>query len=82
MSDNRDILMLEFLCRLGSKVDVLIGEVGDLRNRMTRAEHQLAASAAAEAVRHAAVTVRLDRLEAQLDRIQRRPDAPDRRDIV
>jgi predicted nucleic acid-binding Zn-ribbon protein len=82
MSDNRDILMLEFLCRLGTKVDALTAEVRDLRHRITRAEHQLAASAAAEAVHHATITVRLDRLEARLDRLDDRPEATDRPDAA
>jgi len=35
MSGNRDLLVLEFLLRLGAKVDVLTGEVRDLRQRVT-----------------------------------------------
>jgi hypothetical protein len=82
MSANYDILMLELVRRLGAKVDALAGELRDLQHRMTRAEHQLAASAAAEAVHHAVTAVRLDRLEARLDRIEHRPNAPDRSDTA
>jgi hypothetical protein len=78
MSDNHDILVLEFIRRLGAKVEALTGEVRDLCHRVTRAEHQLAALAATEAVHHAATTVRLDRLEARLNQFEGRPEAPDR----
>jgi len=80
MSGNYDLLMLELVRRLGAKVDGLVGELRDLQYRMTRAEQQLAASAAAEAVHHAVTTVRLDRLEARLDGIERRPNAPENSD--
>ena len=59
MSDNHDILVLEFIRRLGAKVEALTGEIRDLRHRVTRAEHRLAALAATEAVHHAATAVRL-----------------------
>ena len=78
MSANYDNLMLELVRRLGAKVDALAGQVRDLQHRTSRAEHHLAASAAAEAVHHAVTAVRLDRLEARLDRIEHRPNAPDR----
>jgi hypothetical protein len=78
MSGNRDILMLEFLRRLGAKLDALTADVRELEHRMTRAERQLAASAAAKAVHHATTTVRLDRLEARLDCIERRSEITDR----
>ena len=78
MSANYDILMMELVRRLGAKVDALAGQVRDLQQRMTRAEHQLAASAAAEGVHHAVTAVRLDRLKARLDRIEHRPNDPDR----
>jgi hypothetical protein len=81
MTGNRDIPMLEFLCRLGTKVDALTNEVRDLRHRMTRTEHQLAATAAAQALHHAAITVRLDRLVARLD-VERRPEATDHPDAA
>ena len=80
MSSNDDILMLELVRRLGAKVDALRGELRDVQHRMTRAERQLAASAAAEAVHHALTAVRLDRLEARLDRIECSPQSPDRSD--
>jgi hypothetical protein len=80
MSGNHDILVLEFLRRLGAKVDALTGDLHDLRHRVTRVERRLAALAATEAVHHAATTVRLDRLEVRLDRIEGRPEATDRSD--
>ena len=80
MSANYDILMMELVRRLGAKVDALAGQVRDLQHRMSRAEHQLATSAAAEAVHHAVTAVRLDRLEAHIDRIEHRSNAPDRPD--
>ncbi len=78
MSSNHDILVLEFLRRLGAKVEGFTAALGDLQHRVTRLEHRLAALAATEAVHHAATTVRLDRLEARLDRIAAGPQAPDR----
>jgi len=78
MSGDRDVLVLEFILRLGAKVDALTGEVRDLRQRMTRVEQRLAGLVATEAVHHAATAVRLDRLEARLDCIEGRPEATDR----
>jgi hypothetical protein len=78
MNGNRDVLVLEFFRRLGAKADVLTTEVRDLQHRLTRAEHQIAASAAADAVHRAAATVRLDRLEAPLERTKRHQETPDR----
>jgi outer membrane murein-binding lipoprotein Lpp len=78
MSGNHDILVLEFLRRLGAKVEALTGEARELRHRVTRVEQRLAALAATEALHHAASTVRLDRLQARLDRIEGRPEATDR----
>jgi len=71
MSDNYDLLLLEFVRRLGAKVDALAGQLRDLRQRVTRAEQQRAASAAAEAVHRAVTMVQLERLKARLERIER-----------
>jgi hypothetical protein len=77
MSDNNSPLMLEFVRRLGAKVDALTGEVRDLRHRMARVERRLAALDATEALHHATIMVRLDRLAARLDRMEDHPDAAD-----
>jgi len=78
MSGNRDILVLEFIRRLGAKVDALTADLRDLRQRVTRLEHRIAAQEANEALHHAATLVSLDRLNARLDRIEYHSEAPDR----
>ena len=74
MSGNRDILVLEFLRRLGTKLDGLTEDVRDLTRRVTTVERQLGGFAATEALHQASTAVRLDRMDARLDRIERRLD--------
>ena len=79
MSENHDILVLEFIRRLGAKVEGLESALRDLRHRVARLEHELAALTATEAMHHAMISVRLDRLEAQVALLDDDdPDALDR----
>ena len=80
MSANYDLLLLESVRRLSAKVEALGAGLRILHQRVTRAERQLAASVAAEAMHHAVNAVRLDRLEARLQQIERGSEATDRSD--
>jgi hypothetical protein len=80
MSANHDLLLLESVRRLSAKLEALGAGLRILHQRLTRAERQLAASVAAEAMHHAVTAVRLDRLEARLQQMARRPEATDRSD--
>ena len=61
MADEPENIMLLLLRRIDEKVDRLVADVQDLKQRMTLVEVQLAGQA-----------VRIDRVEARLDRIERR----------
>lgn len=68
MADTPDSLVLTYLRRLDEKVDRVLGDVQDLKHRMTSLEGQMAG------VRSdmAAMSGRIDRIEGRLDRIERR----------
>jgi hypothetical protein len=61
MTDEPENIMLVLLRRIDDKVDRLVGDVQDLKQRMTLVEIQLAGQ-----------SVRIDRIETRLDRIERR----------
>lgn len=65
MADAPDNLVLEYLRRLDTKVDWLIGDVHGLKVRMTAVEENLAG-----------MQRRIDRLEERLDRRLELSDAP------
>ncbi len=68
MAETPENLVLTFLRRLDEKVDRVLGDIADLKHRMTSLEGQMAG------VRSdmAAMSGRIDRMEARLDRIERR----------
>ena len=68
MAKTSEGLALAQLRRLDEKVDRVIGDVQDLKHRMTSLEGQMAA------VRSdmAAMSGRIDRIEGRLDRIERK----------
>jgi hypothetical protein len=70
MSGEPDNLVLVYLRRLDEKIDRLIGDVQDLKRRVTSLEGQMASIRGDMA----AMSLRIDRIEARLDRIERRLD--------
>jgi archaellum component FlaC len=70
MSDQPSELILVMLRRLDQKVDRLIDDVQDLKQRMTSVERQLGEVR----VDMAGLSGRMDRIEMRLDRMERRLD--------
>lgn len=63
-----DSLILAYLRRLDEKLDRVIGDVGDLRQRVGLVEQQILVSHQ----HYAAVSGRLDRIDQRLDRLESR----------
>ena len=68
MTDQPDNLVLVYLRRLDEKVDRLLGDMQDLKHRVTSLERQVADIR----VDMAAMSARMDRIEVRLDRMERR----------
>ena len=66
MSDEPENLTLNYLRRLDAKMDRLIGDVHDVKIRLTSVEEALVG-----------VNRRIDRVEERIDRIERRLDLAD-----
>lgn len=74
MSDQPENLMLVYRRRLDGKMESLVQEVADLKQRMTAVEIQLGSVAATEQSHYASLATRLDRQDARLKRIERSLD--------
>jgi hypothetical protein len=70
ISGEPDNLVLVYLRGLDEKLDRLIGDVQDLKHRVTSLEGQMASIRGDMA----AMSLRIDRIDARLDRIERRLD--------
>ena len=74
MSDEPDNLTLVFLRRLDTKMDRVIEDVADVKQRLTTLEIQVGQMVATEASHYAQTMLRIDRVEVRIDRIERRLD--------
>lgn len=72
MSDQSDNLVLIFPRRLDARMDRVLEEVADLRQRMTALEIQVGSRVATKQSHYAQVTLRMDRHETRLGGIERR----------
>jgi len=72
MNDEPDNLILRMLRSMDEKLDRVIQEVSELKQRVTTLEIQFGAFVAAEQGHYASVVARLDRHDVRLDRIERR----------
>jgi predicted nucleic acid-binding Zn-ribbon protein len=70
MADGPDDLVLVYLRRLDEKVDRVLGDLQDIKHRVTSLERQVADIR----VDMAAMSARMDRIDARLDRMERRLD--------
>ena len=68
MADEPDSLILVYLRRLDEKVDRLLGDMQDVKHRVTSLERQVADIR----VDMAGMSARMDRIDGRLDRIERR----------
>jgi len=73
MADEPDNIVLRYLRSIDQKVDRLMGDVDDLKVRMTGVERGLASVE----MSIAGVQHRIDRVEQRLDRIEKRLDLVD-----
>jgi hypothetical protein len=74
MDDEPDNPTLVFLRRLDTKMDRVIEDVADVKQRLTTLEIQVGQMVATEASHYAQTMLRIDRVEVRLDRIERRQD--------
>ena len=70
MSDEPDNLVLRMLRRIDEKLDRVLGELSDIKPRLTSLERQMGDFR----VDMAGQAARLDRIDVRLDRIERRVD--------
>ena len=77
MSGEPENLLLVYLRRLDVKMDGLVEDVRDLKQRMTAVEIQLGTIVSTEQSHYASLAARLDRHDARLERIERRLDLAD-----
>ena len=70
MADGPENLVLVYLWRLDEKMDRVLGDIQDLKHRVTSLERQ----AADMRVDMIAMSTRMDRIEMRLDRMERRLD--------
>jgi chromosome segregation ATPase len=70
MADEPDNLVLVYLRRLDEKVDRVLGDLQDIKHRVSSLERQVADIR----VDMAAMAMRMDRIEGRLDRMERRLD--------
>jgi outer membrane murein-binding lipoprotein Lpp len=70
MADEPENLVLVYLRRLDEKMDRALGDIQDLKHRVTLLERQ----AADMRVDMVAMSTRMDRIEMRLDRMERRLD--------
>jgi len=68
MADEPDNLVLAYLRRLDEKVDRVLGDLQDLKHRVTSLGRQVADIR----MDMVAMSARMDRIEIRLDRIERR----------
>jgi len=73
MPDEPDNLTLRMLRRMDEKLDRVLGDVADMKFRLTSLERQ----SAEVRLDIAGVSSRLDRMDVRLDRIERRLDLVD-----
>lgn len=74
MSDQPENLILVYLRRLDSKMDMVIESLGDLKRRVTALEIQVGNLAATEMSHYANTNLRIDHLDSRFDRIECRLD--------
>ena len=70
MADEPDNLVLVYLRRLDEKVDRVLGDLQDIKHRVSSLEPQVADIR----VDMAAMAMRMDRIDGRLDRMERRLD--------